>query len=163
VTAKIELSVDGEVRSVDVEDDETLLDTLRERLGDTSTRYACGIGVCGACTVLVDGDCISSCLQLATMVEGREIQTPEHALTRPGSLGERVVRAFVESSAFQCSYCIPAMALTVAQLLGRDEHVTSEEVREALGGNLCRCGSYPQILSAVSDLIAQLSSPESEG
>ena len=159
MTVKIELCVNGEVISIDVEDDETLLDTLRERLGDTSTRYACGIGVCGACTVLLDGDAVSACLQLSQAVVGRDVETAEHVLTEPDSLGREVLDAFVESSAFQCSYCIPAMALTVTHLFARDPDASPAQIRAALGGNLCRCGSYPQIMQAVDRLVARRGAP----
>lgn len=155
MTAKVEICVNGEVTAIDVEDDETLLDTLRDRLGDTSTRYACGIGVCGACTVLVDGDAVSSCLQLTRALSGREVETAEHALTEADSLGHGVLDAFVDASAYQCSYCIPAMALSVTQVLSRDPGASVEDVRMALGGNLCRCGSYPQILQAVRELVSR--------
>ena len=155
MTVKIELWINGEIVSVDVEDDETLLDTLRERLDDTSTRYACGIGVCGACTVLLDGDAVSACLQLSRTVVGRDVETAEYVLTKEDSLGRKVLDAFVASSAFQCSYCIPAFALTVTHLLTRDPDSSEGEIREALGGNLCRCGSYPQIMQAVGQLVAR--------
>lgn len=153
MSEKIELRVNGEIVSFDVEEDETLLDTLRGKSGDTSARYACGIGVCGACTVLIEGDVVSSCLQLTSMTTGRNVETPEHVLTRHGGLGREVTQAFIESGAFQCSYCIPAMALTVTYLLERDDDVTAEDIREGLAGNLCRCGSYPQILDAAATLV----------
>ena len=131
----------------------TLLDLLRDGLALLGTKDGCGEGVCGACTVLLDGDAVSSCLLLSRATVGREIETAEHVLTQPDSLGREVLEAFVASSAFQCSYCIPAMALTVTHLLARDTGTSSMKVREALGGNLCRCGSYPQIMQAVGALV----------
>lgn len=159
MTAKVEMCVNGEVVSIDVEDDETLLETLRERVADTSTRYACGVGVCGACTVLVDRDAVSSCLLLTRALAGRDVETAEHALNQEGSLGQEVLDTFVGASAYQCSYCIPAMALTVTHVLSRDPNASTDEITAVLGGNLCRCGSYPQVLRAVQQLVSRRASP----
>jgi len=138
----------------DVDDDELLLDTLRDRFGTTSVRYSCGIGVCGTCTTLLDGDAVSSCLQLTQMVEGRRIDTAERVLDEGGRRCD-VRDAFVGSRAFQCSYCIPPLALTVVALTEANPDITLAEIREELGGNICRCGSYPQILAAVATLLKE--------
>lgn len=122
---------------------EPLLEALRRR-GLRSVRLTCGIGVCGSCTVLLDGRPISSCLMLAPMVDGREVLTAE-AL----AVDDRVALAFQEASAFQCGYCTPAMVLTVRALLAEAPNPSREEARRALSGNLCRCGSYLKILDAV--------------
>jgi aerobic-type carbon monoxide dehydrogenase small subunit (CoxS/CutS family) len=149
---RVEFSLNGAATVVEVEDDELLLDTLRDqRL--TSVRYSCGIGVCGTCTVMINGRTASSCLQLTQMVKGRDVQTAESVLGDESSRHHAVLEAFVSARAFQCSYCIPSMALTVAAALEHDPEVTAEAIREQLGGNLCRCGSYPQILAAISALI----------
>lgn len=132
---------------------ETLLETLRDTAGATSVRYCCGIGVCGTCTVLLDGLPVSSCLLLTVMVEGREVVTAEGADERHATLAHRVRDAFAGAQAYQCSYCIPAMALTVRGLLQQEPEMDEHELERALGGNLCRCGSYPQVLDAVRRLV----------
>jgi aerobic-type carbon monoxide dehydrogenase small subunit (CoxS/CutS family) len=149
------LSVNGRDRKVRVVVSETLLQTLRG-LGLTSVRETCGIGICGTCTVLREGRAISSCLALTAMQEGRPIVTSEAFEEDSGELDD-VAQAFVDHSAFQCSYCIPAMVLTVRAYLDESDHPAAEEAREVLAGNLCRCGTYPQILEAVADLVARRS------
>jgi aerobic-type carbon monoxide dehydrogenase small subunit (CoxS/CutS family) len=150
---QVQFTLNGRASTVDVGDNELLLDTLREDARLTSVRYSCGIGVCGTCTVLLDGKAVSSCLQLTQMVSGRRVQTAESVLAEDDSPHRQVLDAFVAARAFQCSYCIPAMALTVAALLDADPNPTPETIREQLGGNLCRCGSYPQIVEAVTALL----------
>ena len=143
----------GEPVSVETEDRELLLDTLRERLGSTSARYSCGIGVCGTCTVRVDGRAVSSCLLLTELVRDADVWDAQGVLESSDPLARRVVDAFVSSGAFQCSYCIPAMALTVVTALADDPGISAERMRVELAGNLCRCGSYPQIFQAVEELV----------
>jgi aerobic-type carbon monoxide dehydrogenase small subunit (CoxS/CutS family) len=150
---QVQFTLNGRASTVDVGDNELLLDTLREDARLTSVRNSCGIGVCGTCTVLLDGKAVSSCLQLTQMVSGRRVQTAESVLAEDDSPHRQVLDAFVAARAFQCSYCIPAMALTVAALLDADPNPTPETIREQLGGNLCRCGSYPQIVEAVTALL----------
>ncbi|SHK59482.1 Aerobic-type carbon monoxide dehydrogenase, small subunit, CoxS/CutS family [Pseudonocardia thermophila] len=125
---------------------EPLIHTLRDRLGHHSVRETCGIGVCGSCTVLLDGRPVSSCLLLAGLVAGQEIVTAE-GLADHG--GVAVQDAFVEHEAFQCSYCIPAMTVAAHALLTAIPDPDEETVREHLAGNLCRCGTHPRILAAV--------------
>lgn len=148
----VDFTCNGELATVEVADDELLLDTLRDRFSATSVRYSCGIGVCGTCTVLLDGRVASSCLQLTQMVAGRDVQTAESVLGKEHGAGRMVLEAFIEAKAFQCSYCIPSMALTVAALLLADPDASRESIRKQLAGNLCRCGSYPQIAEAVAAL-----------
>ncbi len=157
--AEVPFSLNGEQVTLDVRDDETLLESLREHCGVTSTRYCCGIGVCGTCTVLLDGRPASSCLLLTAMVGGREVVTAEGATcegvaSTDAELGRRVQGAFVAERAYQCSFCIPAMALTVQGLLARQPGLTVDELRSELGGNLCRCGTYPDVLAALTRLTA---------
>jgi aerobic-type carbon monoxide dehydrogenase small subunit (CoxS/CutS family) len=150
----VRVGVDGRTRTMTVRSDETLLETLRERCDRTSVRYGCGIGVCGTCTVLVEGDAQSSCLLLTAMVDGREVTTPE------GSAEEGLTtaqQAFVDASAFQCSYCIPGMALAAQAAWERDPGITVDELCDELAGNLCRCGSYPQIRAALERLAGESS------
>ena len=136
--------MNGASVKVEARTDEPLLHVLRRELGLSSVRETCGIGVCGACTVLVDGEPISGCLLLAPLAEGREITTVE-------GLGAEhpVARAFEEAHAFQCGYCTPGMVLTAKRLLEESPRPTEAEVREAMSGNLCRCGSYVKIVDAV--------------
>ena len=149
----VTLHVNGKDVDVRIPETEILLDTLRDRLGLFSVRGACGIGICGSCTVLIDGRPISSCLALTALHERRAILTSE-------GLGDAeqldpVQHAFIESSAFQCSYCIPAMVLTVRAYLDGAEGPTVEGAKEALAGNLCRCGTYPHIVEALEVLIGE--------
>jgi aerobic-type carbon monoxide dehydrogenase small subunit (CoxS/CutS family) len=135
--------VNGDTRDVEARADESLLAVLRG-LGLTSVRETCGIGVCGACTVLVDDVPMSGCLLLAPLAEGRELTTVEGL-----SGDEPVQRAFAEAHAFQCGYCTPGMILAARALLAENASPDEEEVRLALAGNLCRCGCYVKIVEAV--------------
>lgn len=141
---RIRFTLNGTPREVEARADEMLLDVLRRELGLTSVRETCGIGVCGACTALVDGQPISTCIFLAPMAEGRRVTTVE-------ALGgdDPVQRAFLETHAFQCGYCTPGMVLTARSLLEESPDPSDEEIRAALGGNLCRCGCYVKIEQAV--------------
>jgi len=125
----------------------TLLDVLRDDLNLVGTKEGCGVGMCGACTVLVDGKPFSSCHLLAEQVAGKEITTIE-GLSRDGNL-HPVQKAFLEHGAFQCAYCTPGFVLTTIALLDENPSPSNDEIREYLSGNLCRCGSYQNILQAV--------------
>jgi len=125
----------------------TLLDVLRDDLGLAGTKEGCGVGMCGACTVLVDGKPISSCLVLAEQVAGAEILTIE-GLGSAETL-HPVQQAFLDEGAFQCAYCTPGFVLTTVALLAENPSPSDNEIREYLAGNLCRCGSYQNILQAV--------------
>jgi aerobic-type carbon monoxide dehydrogenase small subunit (CoxS/CutS family) len=137
------LRVNGADVDVEAGNDEMLLAVLR-RAGFTSVRETCGIGVCGVCTVLVDGEAISGCLMLARAAEGREIGTAEGLAD-----DDPVVRAFADAHAFQCAFCTPAMVLTAKRLLEETPSPNEDEIRVAMSGNLCRCGSYVKIVEAV--------------
>jgi aerobic-type carbon monoxide dehydrogenase small subunit (CoxS/CutS family) len=142
--------VNGEAVELQARTDETLLVALR-RAGFRSVRLTCGIGVCGACTVLVDGVAFSSCLMLAPAAAGAEITTAEGL--RDDDL---VAAAFQEAIAFQCGYCTPGFVLTTLALLSEVPNPTDEDIRHALAGNLCRCGSYLKIIKAVHIAAASL-------
>jgi aerobic-type carbon monoxide dehydrogenase small subunit (CoxS/CutS family) len=148
----VQLIVNESPTTVSARTVDSLLYTLREKLGLKSVRGTCGIGICGTCTVLVNGLPVSSCNALTVMHAGASITTSE-GLTQDENLDE-VQQAFIEQGAYQCSYCIPAMVLTVRSLLDQPESLDAASVREQLGGNLCRCGTYPQIMEAVESLIA---------
>jgi aerobic-type carbon monoxide dehydrogenase small subunit (CoxS/CutS family) len=141
---KLTLTVNGRTAEVDARSDEMLVAVLRRELGLLGPRETCGIGVCGACTVLVDGEPISGCLLLAPLAHGRAITTVE------GLGGEHPVQqAFARSDVFQCGYCTPGMILTASHLLEENPRPTDEEIKAALAGNLCRCGCYTRIVDAV--------------
>ena len=148
----IELVVNESPVAVSVHAGDTLLHTLREELGLKSVRGTCGIGICGTCTVLVNGLPVSSCNALTVMHSGASVTTSE-GLVQDGRL-DAVQQAFVDEGAYQCSYCIPAMMLTVRSLLDQQPDLDADSIREQLAGNLCRCGTYPQIMGAVESLIA---------
>jgi aerobic-type carbon monoxide dehydrogenase small subunit (CoxS/CutS family) len=140
---KLTFTVNGEQVAVESRPDAMLIDVLNG-LGFASVRETCGIGVCGACTVLLDGEPISGCLLLAPLADRRELTTVE-------GLGgsDPVQLAFAEAHAFQCGYCTPGMVLTAKQLLESNPRPSAEEIRLALAGNLCRCGCYVEIVDAV--------------
>ena len=139
----VSLTLNGTSAELDTQADEPLLEALR-RHGLRSVRLTCGIGVCGACTVLLDGRPVSSCLLLAPMAAGRDVLTAEGL-----PADDRVALAFREAAAYQCGYCTPGMVLTARALLADAPHPSRDEIRRALSGNLCRCGSYLKILDAV--------------
>lgn len=143
------LKVNGIEHSVEV-GARTLLNVLRDDLGLVGTKESCGIGMCGACTVLVDGKLMSSCLTLAAQVAGKEIVTIE-GLARDGKL-HPIQQAFIDHGAFQCAYCTPGFILSTVALLDENPAPSDDEIREYLAGNLCRCGSYQNILQAVREL-----------
>lgn len=148
---ELHLRVNERVRTLVTPPGETLLTTLRERFGLMSVRGTCYIGVCGACTVLVNGRPISACLALTALHEGMEITTAEGLLGNDGE-PDPIQAAFIAHSAFQCSYCTPAMVLATKALLAEIPEPTVEEIREYLSGNLCRCGSYPNVIEAIRSL-----------
>ena len=146
-THEIKLNVNGEEYLLEVAPDRRLLDVLREDLRLHSVREGCGIGLCGTCSILVDGKAISSCLMLASQARGKEITTVE-GLSKNGRL-HPVQEAFIKHSAFQCAYCTPGFILSAIALLTEDPNPDEDTIREYLAGNICRCGSYLNILEAV--------------
>lgn len=125
----------------------TLLEMLREKIGLTGTKQGCGIGECGACTVILNGHAVNACLVLAAQAKGGEIVTVE-GLERDGRLAP-LQEAFIRKGAVQCGFCTPGMLMSATALLARHPDPTEEEIREALSGNLCRCTGYQQIVEAV--------------
>jgi len=146
----ISTTVNGTQQELTVRPNETLLECLRDDLSLKGSVEGCGVGVCGSCTVLVDGRPVSSCLMLATNAEGRNIITIE-GLSRDGEL-DPVQQAFLKHQAFQCGYCTPGMIMAVKGLLANHPHPTDEQARDYLSGNLCRCGTYVEVLAAVKEL-----------
>ncbi len=149
----VELLVNGTRHRVAADPGRTLLSVLRDDLGLTGSKYGCGEGQCGACTVLVAGRATRSCLQRIDAVAGEPITTIE-GLAADGGL-HPVQQAFLECGALQCGYCTPGMILSSVGLLARNAHPTDAEIAHALEGNLCRCGTYPRILRAVRTASAQ--------
>lgn len=143
----ITVQVNGQTVSAEVEPRMTLADFLRDELGLTGTKLGCEHGVCGSCTVLVDGAAVRSCLVLAVQADGATITTIE-GLAADGGL-HPVQQAFWESHALQCGFCTPGMVLTAVALLAEHPHPSEAEIREALSGNLCRCTGYQNIVRAV--------------
>ena len=149
----LELRINGQARSFDVAEDTLLLDLLRDEAGLTSVREGCAVGACGACTVLLDGQPVSSCLIYAFRCVGRSVETVE---SRPIDDLDAVQRAFLASGALQCGYCTPGIVLSARALLAENPAPTTDEIREYLAGNLCRCGAYLEILAAVQRAAAEL-------
>ncbi len=144
---RLTLTVNGAARQLEVEPWTTLLDALRERLGLTGTKKGCDHGQCGACTVLVNGTRINSCLTLAVQHDGREVTTIE-GLARGDAL-HPLQQAFIDHDAFQCGYCTPGQICSAVGLLREGRACSDDDVRELMSGNICRCGAYPNILAAI--------------
>jgi aerobic carbon-monoxide dehydrogenase small subunit len=140
----IAFRLNGESVEAQVAPHETLVDVLREDFGLYGARESCGQGLCGCCTVLVNGTAVSGCLYLAQLAEGAEVRTVEEG----GEL-DAVQQAFVERSAFQCGFCTPGFVLMTRQLLDENPDPSEDEIRHYLSGNLCRCAAYPEIIEAV--------------
>jgi xanthine dehydrogenase YagT iron-sulfur-binding subunit len=149
----VTLTLNGETRQLNISPWTTLLDLLRLDLDLTGTKKGCDHGQCGACTVLVDGTRVNSCLQLAVMQEGREITTIE-GLSRDDRL-HPLQASFIEHDAFQCGYCTPGQIMSALALIGEGKARTREEIREHMSGNICRCGAYPNIVDAIEAVLAQ--------
>ncbi|MDA9481372.1 (2Fe-2S)-binding protein [Bradyrhizobium sp. CCBAU 11445] len=144
----MELEINGKQHTVILDPRATLLDALRENLGLTGTKKGCDLGQCGACTIHVDGERVLACLTLAAQVAGRRITTIEGLGGADGSL-HPVQQAFIEQDAFQCGYCTPGQIMSAVACI-REGHAGSDnEISEYMAGNLCRCGAYPNIVSAV--------------
>ena len=145
--APITLTVNGKLHTLSVEPRVVLADALRDRLGLTGTKVVCGRGACGACTVLLDGHSACSCLLLAAEVEGKKITTIE-GLAADGRLAP-IQEAFVAADALQCGFCTSGMVMSCKALLDGNPRPSRDEIRHAVSGNLCRCGTYPHVIDAV--------------
>jgi carbon-monoxide dehydrogenase small subunit len=143
----ISFTLNGEPVSAEIEPHHNLVEVLQREFSLTGARESCGQGMCGCCTVLVNGTAVSGCLYLAAFVDGAEVTTVEH-LAGTGTLSP-VQEAFIEAGAFQCGYCTPGFVLMTTQLLDANPDPDDEAIRHYLSGNLCRCAAYPQILAAV--------------
>jgi carbon-monoxide dehydrogenase small subunit len=148
---RISLSVNGEEYEIEVEANQLLLHALRDQVGLTGTKEGCSIGVCGACSVIVDGRLVSSCLTLAVACQGRKIETIE-GLAKDGEL-HPLQQAFIEYGGFQCGICTPGQIMAAKALLDENPRPTEEEVKEWMSGNLCRCTGYYKILESVMAVV----------
>ena len=156
------LNVNGDRYEVSVDPWRTLVDVLREDLNLTGTKIGCQTGDCGACTVLIDGRSVTSCLTLAVEADGREIVTVE-GLAPSGEELTPLQEAFVEKGAVQCGYCTPGMIMSAKYLLDKNPNPTEEEIRKGLSGNLCRCTGYYRIVEAVDAAAERMRSKGKEG
>lgn len=147
---KVNMFVNNKPVSVDIKPYARLLDVIREELGLTGTKEGCGIGECGACTVIVDGKSVNSCLTLAASMEGKHITTIE-GLMENDKL-HPIQQAFIDHHALQCGFCTPGLILSAKALLDNNPNPTREEIKVGISGNLCRCTGYEQIIEAVEDV-----------
>jgi xanthine dehydrogenase YagT iron-sulfur-binding subunit len=147
------LRVNGRARQLQLDSRVTLLDALREHLDLIGTKKGCDQGACGACTVLIDGKRVLSCLTLAAQCDSREVTTIE-GLARDGEL-HPVQRAFIRHDGFQCGYCTPGQIMSAVALLEEGRAGSDEEIREFMSGNLCRCGAYPNIVAAIREVAGE--------
>jgi carbon-monoxide dehydrogenase small subunit len=150
MSAEIQFTLNGNPVSMAVEDHWTLLHLLREEMGLIGTKEGCGSGECGACTVIIDGKAINSCLYVAREINGREVVTIEGLAATDGTL-HPLQQSFVENGGIQCGFCSPGMIMSSKALLDENPTPSLEEIKHALAGNLCRCTGYTQIFESVQD------------
>ncbi len=151
---KIEITVNGRMRDFDVEPNILLLNLLRDDLYLTGTKYGCGIGECGACTVHLDGEAVLACLTLAVDADGRSVDTIEGVAD--GDRLDSIQEAFLEEGAIQCGFCTPGFIMSTKALLGENPNPTEGEIREYLKGNMCRCTGYVNIVKAVQSAAGKI-------
>ncbi|HNW98484.1 MAG TPA: (2Fe-2S)-binding protein [Bacteroidales bacterium] len=144
---KIKFTVNDNEHNIEVDDSLRLIDVLRETLGLTGTKEGCGVGECGACTVIMDGEAVCSCLVLVGQLDGTTIETIEN-LEKDNTLS-KLQKLFLENGAIQCGFCTPGMLMSAKALLNKNSKPTEAEIKEALEGNLCRCTGYIPIINAV--------------
>lgn len=147
---KITCNVNGRDHEVEVDVRESLLDMLRERLELTGAKQGCSVGECGACTVLVDGTTVDSCIYLAVWVDKKKVVTIEGVTPEDGSLSD-LQRNFVDSGAVQCGFCTPGLVISATALLEANKEPTKAEIRRGISGNLCRCTGYQKVINAVEN------------
>ena len=161
MTKKIQITLNGKKTSVEVQAHRLLLDLLRDEIGLTGTKEGCGTGDCGACTVLLNGKPVNSCLILSGELDGAEIVTIEGLKIGPEL--HPVQKAFIQDGGAQCGYCTPGMLMMSKGLLEENPNPTEEDIRFALSGNLCRCTGYAKIVQAVQDAAVELKRMKAEG
>ena len=150
----IHFTVNGKKVELAVDERESLLDTLRNRLVLTSVKKGCEVGECGACTVLVDGEAIDSCIYLAMWADGKSVLTVEGLKGENGELSP-IQRAFIEEAAVQCGFCTPGIIMSAVEIVGSGKRYTKDELRKLISGHLCRCTGYENILKAVERAVEE--------
>ncbi len=150
----IQMEVNGKPVELAIDPRESLLDTLRNRLGLTSVKRGCEVGECGACTVLVDGHAVDSCIYLTVWAAGKRILTTEGLLGPNGELSP-IQQAFVEEAAVQCGFCTPGLIMTAVEIVGTGRRYTRQELRKLISGHLCRCTGYQNILNAMERIVEE--------
>lgn len=148
----LNLTVNGSSVEVAADERDSLLELLRNKLGLTSVKKGCEVGECGACTVLVNGEAIDSCIYLAVWADGKSILTVEGLKKPDGSLSE-IQKIFIEKAAVQCGFCTPGLIMTAVEIVGEGKKYTREELRKLISGHLCRCTGYQNILDAMEKII----------
>ncbi len=150
----LNMIVNGQPETIAVEEGEALLDTLRERLGLTSVKRGCEVGECGACTVLVDGRAVDSCIYLSLWADGKRVLTVEGLKKESGEL-DAIQQAFVDEAAVQCGFCTPGIILSAVEILSEGKPYTRDELRKLISGHLCRCTGYENILNALERVLRE--------
>ena len=148
------MTVNGSEVSIPVDERESLRDTLRNRLGLTSVKKGCEVGECGACTVLVDGEAMDSCIYLALWAQGKHILTVEGLKSPTGELSP-VQQVFIDEAATQCGFCTPGIIMSAVEIIGTGRRYTREELRRLISGHLCRCTGYESILNALERIVEE--------
>jgi aerobic-type carbon monoxide dehydrogenase small subunit (CoxS/CutS family) len=148
------MTVNGREVSIPVDERESLADTLRNRLGLTSVKKGCEVGECGACTVLVDGEAIDSCIYLSLWAEGRRVMTVEGLKSPTGELNP-IQQAFIDEAATQCGFCTPGLIMSAVEIVGTGKRYSREELRRLISGHLCRCTGYESILNALERIVEE--------
>lgn len=148
----IHCTVNGKEQEIPIDMRESLADTLRNRLGLTSVKKGCEVGECGACTVLINGEAIDSCIYLALWADGKTIITVE-GLQKDDSLLDPIQQAFIDEAAVQCGFCTPGLIITAVEIVGSGKHYSRDELRKLISGHLCRCTGYHNILNAMERIV----------
>ncbi len=155
----IRMKVNGSLKELAVDERESLLNTLRTRLGLTSVKMGCEVGECGACTVLVDGEAVDSCIYLTVWADGKSVLTVEGLKKNTGELS-RIQQIFVDEAAVQCGFCTPGLIMSAVEIVGEKKSYTRDELRRKISGHLCRCTGYENILNAMERVVKEVSDKE---
>lgn len=158
IDLKIRLNINGKVRTADIDASDRLIDVLRDKFGLVSVKEGCGVGECGACTILMDGEAVCSCVVPAFQADGHDIVTVE-GLEMNGEL-DLIQQSFIDCDAVQCGFCTPGMIMSAKALLLKNPSPSRDEIRTALAGNICRCTGYTQIVDAVETAAERIRRPD---